>query len=150
MTIAPDGGRHAPAIEVQFDRPGRRYAPGSTLSVGYRVGGVEPDSIRALEISAAWYTEGKGEEDLVVHAFERIFDRAALRTALAGGTLETILPPSPLSYEGVIVKIRWCVRVRVFYAGGRDFVSEHVFDVGDLPPAGPVEMPPAEAEEGAP
>jgi hypothetical protein len=51
------------------------------------------------------------------------------------GSFGTDLPASPLSYEGVIVKIRWCVRVRIFFVGGRDFVSEHVFDVGTIPPA---------------
>jgi hypothetical protein len=45
------------------------------------------------------------------------------------------LPASPLSYEGVVVKIRWCVRIRLFFATGRDFVSEHVFVVGDIAPA---------------
>ena len=39
-----------------------------------------------------------------------------------------------MTYEGTIVKIRWCVRIRLFFVGRRDFVSEHVFDVGELPP----------------
>ena len=135
MTLGADGGRGAPVIDVQFDRPGRRYDPESPLVIRYRVGGVELDTVRAVETSVAWYTEGKGEEDLSVHVFERIANRDALRAVLEGGGLETRLPPSPLSYEGVIVKIRWCVRVRVFHAGGRDYVSEHVFEVGSLPPA---------------
>jgi hypothetical protein len=33
------------------------------------------------------------------------------------------------------VKIRWCVRVRLFFAAARDFVSEHVFELGAIPPA---------------
>jgi hypothetical protein len=45
------------------------------------------------------------------------------------------LPQSPLSYEGLIVKVRWCVRVRLFFDGSRDFVSEHVFVLGRIPPA---------------
>lgn len=135
MTLGAEGGRGTPVIDVQFDRPGRRYDPGGLLEIHYRVGGVELDTVSAVETSVAWYTEGKGEEDLSVHLFERITDRDALQAVLDGGGLETRLPPSPLSYEGVIVKIRWCVRVRVFHAGGRDYVSEHVFEVGALPPA---------------
>jgi hypothetical protein len=130
-------------IDVQFTAPGRRHTPGGAFAARYRIDGVDPRAVRALELSVAWYTEGKGEEDLVVHTFERIVDRAALRTALAGGILETTLPQSPLSYEGIIVKIRWCVRVRVFSAGGRDFVSEHVFDLGEVPPARPMLPEPA-------
>lgn len=136
-----EAGRSAPAIDVQFDRPGRHYAAGDPLVVRYRIGGLDVDTVRAVEVSVAWYTEGKGEEDLCVHAFERIVERDGLRTALQGDGLEVRLPPSPLSYEGVIVKIRWCVRVRVFYVGGRDYVSEHVFDVGAVPPARPPAVP---------
>jgi hypothetical protein len=56
--------------------------------------------------------------------------------ALAAGAFSTPLPQSPLSYEGRIVKVRWCVRVRLFFDGSRDFVSEHVFVLGRIPPAG--------------
>jgi hypothetical protein len=51
------------------------------------------------------------------------------------GAFVVRLPVSPLSYEGVIVKVRWCIRVRIFFVSGRDFVSEHVFDLGHIPPA---------------
>ncbi|MFM9058737.1 MAG: hypothetical protein ACKOSQ_06415 [Planctomycetaceae bacterium] len=145
MSRGPEGGRFAPVIDVQFDRPGRHYDPGGPFNAAYRVGGVEPEVVRTVEASVAWYTEGKGEEDLGVHVFERIVDPDAVRAALDRGILETRLPPSPLSYEGVIVKIRWCVRVRVFHAGGRDFVSEHVFEVGAVPPANPPEPVATEA-----
>jgi hypothetical protein len=56
------------------------------------------------------------------------------------GAFSTPLPQSPLTYEGVIVKVRWCVRVRLFFEPSRDFVSEHVFALGRIPPA---RIPPA-------
>ncbi len=140
MSVVPEPGRSAaPVIDLEHDRPDRRYEPGAGLSVRYRIGGVAPVSVRAIEVSVAWYTEGKGEEDLFVHAFERIVERERLLAALAGGTFATTLPKSPLSYEGMIVKIRWCVRLRVFFVGGRDYVTEHVFEVGEVPPARPPE-----------
>ena len=120
---------------MQFDRPDRRYAAEQELAVRYDVAGIEPAAVRALERSVVWYTEGKGEEDLGVHRFERLEGAARLAEALPGGTIAVRLPASPLSYEGVVVKIRWCVRVRLFFASGRDFVSEHVFDLGTVPPA---------------
>jgi len=49
-----------------------------------------------------------------------------------------------MSYEGMIVKVRWCVRVRLFFAGGRDFVSEHEFDMGQLRPAAAGRRPAAD------
>ena len=70
-----------------------------------------------------------------MHHLQLITDEALLPPATVVGSFATDLPASPLSYEGVIVKIRWCVRVRLFFGGGRDFVSEHVFDVGGIPPA---------------
>lgn len=143
MSQGPEGGRGTPAIDVQFDRPGRRYSPGDTLAFRATIGGLDADALRAVEVSVTWYTEGKGEEDLFVHFFERLVDRESLERSVRGMDLEVRLPPSPLSYEGVIVKIRWCVRVRAFYVGGRDYVSEHVFDLGALPPA----RPPLPAQE---
>jgi hypothetical protein len=46
---------------------------------------------------------------------------------------KTTMPNSPLSYEGLIVTIRWCVRVRVFLKGGRDLIGQRVFRLGDVP-----------------
>lgn len=124
-----------PRIGMQFDHALRQYAPADDLVVRYDVEGVTPASVRALERTVLWYTEGKGEEDLGVHHFERLDDAARVAEALPAGTVTVRLPASPLSYEGVIVKIRWCVRIRLFFMNGRDFVSEHVFEVGDIAPA---------------
>lgn len=124
-----------PRIGVHFDRASRAYAPAQALVVRYDVEGVAGGAVRAVERSVLWYTEGKGEEDLGVHHFERLDDAPGVASALPSGTIAVTLPPSPLSYEGVVVKIRWCVRVRLFFTAGRDFVSEHVFELGDLPPA---------------
>lgn len=127
--------RVQPQVDMLFDHPDRRYQPNDRLAVRYEISGLGPERVRAVEHSVAWYTEGKGEEDLGVHHFQRISDEALLPPATMTGSFGTDLPASPLSYEGVIVKIRWCVRVRLFFAGGRDFVSEHVFDMGATPPA---------------
>jgi len=136
VTSAHETPRHQPQVSVHFSVADRRYEPLGLVQARYEVGlpaGGAP--VRAVERSVVWYTEGKGEEDIGVHHFERITDQAAVAAAATAGTLETRLPRSPLSYEGLIVKIRWCVRVRLFFEGGRDFVSEHVFDVGQIPAA---------------
>jgi hypothetical protein len=135
MVDAQDRTTGMPRVEVFFTQQRRQYEPGDTLAVRYVVEGCEGETIRAVEHSVVWYTEGKGEEDLAAHFFARVTDRAVLAAAGREGAFETTLPGSPLSYEGLIVKIRWCVRVRLFFANGRDFVSEHVFLVGRIPPA---------------
>ncbi len=130
-----DAPRTAPRVVLQFDRYDRRYLPGQALAVQYEVAGVGDDTIRAVEHSVLWYTEGKGEEDLAIHYFDRVTDRTRLQPAVRVSGFATHLPASPLSYEGIIVKIRWCVRVRIFFQTTKDFVSEHVFELGVVPPA---------------
>ncbi|MCR5163052.1 MAG: hypothetical protein K6C40_03445 [Thermoguttaceae bacterium] len=44
------------------------------------------------------------------------------------------LPASPLTWHGKILKIFWCVRVRLFLKSGREVMSERVFNVGKVPP----------------
>jgi hypothetical protein len=146
MIPTADRPRPTPRVDAQFDRADRTYAAGDDLSVRYRICGLGAEVVRVVEHSIDWYTEGKGEEDLCVHVFER-FVPMPQADANIEGTLTCRLPPSPLSYEGVILKVRWCLRVRIFFGGGRDFISEHVFAVGHLRPARPV--PEAHRPEGA-
>lgn len=128
-----------PLISIELDGPtsrsrDRRYAPGEVLAGAYQIDAVDAGDLKAVEISVLWFTEGKGDEDLAVHYFERLtaddlpdIDLTELRR------FQTVLPKSPLSYEGVLVKICWCVRVRIFLKSGRDFVSEKSFQLGDVP-----------------
>jgi len=134
-----------PIIHVDFDRPDRCYTPGESIVVRYEIDGLDERPLLAVERSLLWYTEGKGEEDIGVHFFDRRSSKTDAAKNLETGSFTAVLPASPLSYEGVIVKVRWCIRVRIFFSsrdavpellgGGRDFVSEHVFEVGTIPPA---------------
>lgn len=112
----------------------RRYLPGEELSLEYRFTGLAPAALEALEISVLWHTEGKGDEDLAVHFFERLAGGDGHWPAL-GGRFQVRLPESPLTYQGVIVKLRWCARLRAFLAGGKQLVDEQVFQLGDVAPA---------------
>lgn len=124
-----------PRIELRFGHPSRGYDPGEWVTVEYCIDGLNGERPRALERSALWYTEGKGEEDIGVHSFERFATAETVERVVPEGTFAIQLPTSPLSYEGVIVKIRWCIRLRMFFESGRDHVSEHVFNVGRVPPS---------------
>lgn len=142
MNREGESPRAYPRVFVQFCQPDRLYAPVSEIRIRYEADGLGAARPRAVEHSVLWYTEGKGEEDLGVHFFERVVDRSRLPPQAATGAFATRLPASPLTYEGMIVKIRWCVRVRLFFADGRDFVSEHEFTMGSVPPA---RLPPSAA-----
>lgn len=124
-----------PRVRIRLDGNGRAYRPGETLSGEYQLENVPPGEVRAIEVSVLWYTEGKGDEDLAVHHFRRT---AAEGTETVDfrqpGHFSTVLPPSPLSYAGAILKIRWCVRVRVFLGRGKEIVGQRDFQLGSVPP----------------
>ena len=132
MTVSPTT---LPRILLSFDGQRRRFQAGETLSGNYALEACSPREVKAIELSILWYTEGKGEEDLAVHFFDRLDPGTALVDLAQPRPFSTRLPASPLSYAGVIVKIRWCVRVRVFVAQGKDLIAEEPFQLGDVPPA---------------
>lgn len=112
----------------------RRYAPGDELSIEYRLTSVPPDALESVEISVLWHSEGKGDEDLAVHFFERLDGQGGAGPP-PSKRFVLRLPLSPLSYQGVIVKLRWCARVRAFLSGGKQLVDEQMFHLGDVAPA---------------
>ena len=129
-----------PEIHVQLGNGRTRFQPGEELVCRYRVQANPDVDVRAVEASVLWYTEGKGDEDLGVHFFERKTRKEDEEPPwVQPCTLRTVLPPSPLSYEGVIVKIRWCVRVRVFLPRGRQWTRQISFVLGHVAPAQPVQ-----------
>jgi len=123
-----------PTILIRFDAEAHVFQPGETLSGHYVLQSVEPDWLKAVEVSVLWHTEGKGDEDMAVHEFWRR-DADDVPVIEPGRTqpFETVLPESPLSYEGRIVHIRWCVRVRAFPRRGKELMSEKAFRLGNVP-----------------
>jgi hypothetical protein len=114
----------------------RNFSAGDELVCEYQVDAVDPADIQAVEASVLWYTEGKGEEDMGVHFFERRLPNDAEDADLRPmRRFRTRLPSSPLSYTGAILSIRWCVRLRLFLRRGREFVLEQPFTLGAVPAA---------------
>ena len=133
-----------PLISIRLRDAHRRFRPGDELCCEYQVDAVDAAEIQAVEASVLWHTEGKGDEDLGVHYFERLVAaEAPARDLRALRRLHTTLPNSPLTYPGVTVKIRWCVRVRVFLKRGKEAFFEQTFTLGEVPPARAVVEPTA-------
>lgn len=122
-------------ISIQFDgRGSRQYFPGETLAGTYRFDSLRCDDVASIEISVLWHTEGKGSEDIGVHAFWRIdADKGDWIDPRHPGRFVTTLPKTPLSYNGAIVKICWCVRVRIFLSNGEQHIEELPFRLGKIP-----------------
>jgi hypothetical protein len=120
------------AIRLTLDSPAPRSQPGERLSGRYLVDGAHAFGVRSAELSVLWYTSGKGEEDMAVHYFERLVDETARPLDLrVPRRFATVLPASPLSYDGHIVKVCWCVRLRLFLSQGQETVAEVPFQLGN-------------------
>ena len=120
-----------PLISIQLFDHLPAYKPGDVLKCDYQIDAVEEGEVQAVEASVLWYTEGKGDEDMGIHFFER-----RLVTESEGGDLRPLksfsipLPNTPLSYSGEILKIQWCVRVRAFLKQGKESHLDYPFRLG--------------------
>lgn len=124
-----------PRVVIALDGRGSRlYYPGETLAGSYWFEHVGGDDLQAVECSILWYTEGKGSEDMGVHAFWRLaVDAGDWIDPRRPGRFSSVLPKCPLSYSGVLIKIFWAVRVRLFLADGRQAVENLPFRLGNIP-----------------
>jgi hypothetical protein len=121
-----------PLVSIALKAYTRIFAPGDELVADFQIDAVEPGEVESVEASVLWFTEGKGDEDIGVHFFKR-FDGAGDAAPLDElRSIRTTLPHSPLSYDGRIVKVRWCVRVRAFLNRGRFVVADQWFQLGNV------------------
>jgi hypothetical protein len=127
-----------PSVNIRLEGNGRGFRPGETLAGEYAFDDLPADQAKHIEVSVLWFTEGKGDEDLAVHEFWRINLEENRGVSLPQlQRFSTVLPNSPLSYDGRIVKIRWCVRVRAFLQGGKEVFGQKVFRLGAVPAVPP-------------
>src|SRR5581483_1950579 len=71
-------GMNDPQIVISLEGDRHDFQPGDTLAAQYSISGLEQVEPKSLEVSVLWYTEGKGDEDLGVHYFDRVtYDDAA-------------------------------------------------------------------------
>lgn len=116
------------SIQIQGDRP--VFLPGDEIDCDYQIDAIGREDLVAVEASVIWITEGKGGEDLGVHYFERRVPADADGDLRQWRRFRTSLPNSPLSYDGAIIKIRWCIRVRVILRQGKQYFADHPFRLG--------------------
>ena len=109
------------------------YMPHDVLEFEYRVSNIQQSSISAVEVSVVWLTEGKGTEDLGVDFFQRLTGNSLAATDWSiPQHVNVPLPDSPLSYEGRLLKISWCVRVRFYLNDGTELVAQQPFYLGTI------------------
>ncbi len=127
-------------VAIELTDPEDAWLPGERLAGRYRLEGEDAPEIERLEVSVLWYTSGKGDEDLGVHFFEELrADSPKWFNAREWAEFECVLPQTPLSYDGVLIKIHWCVRVRYYRANGKQILGECPFSLGTVQPGRKVE-----------
>lgn len=121
------------SISINLTDHKRSYQPGEPLDCEFRVDVDREQDLQSIEASVMWYTEGTGDEDMAVHLFTRRVRGDGIDGPMNHPfQITTELPNSPLSYQGVIVKIHWCVRVRAFLRGGKQVHRELPFQLGQI------------------
>lgn len=123
--------QRAPQCYLTLDRRGASYAPGDDLEGRLQVENWEALGRPNVELSVVWYTVGQGEEDLSVHYFQRFTKSAGVDLAQPT-SFTTELPAAPLSYDGLIVKVCWSVRLRVAPSLGRGLLIETPLRLGGV------------------
>ena len=120
-----------PLIQISLDSPTSRFFPGDVLIAQYQIDVPDDNKVSAVESSIIWVTTGKGEEDFGVHFFERRPKQTLVAEQLRRPhKISSVLPSSPLSYDGEIIKIRWSVRLRVF-VDDQQFTEDLCFSLGN-------------------
>src|SRR5262245_29949120 len=100
--------------EVRVELNGAEYRPGDEVSGAFVIPGGAPPDTESVELSVLWHTSGKGTEDLgVIHYRSWSAADGTLAAMPNPGTFSAVLPRTPWTYDGELVKIHWVARVRV-------------------------------------
>jgi hypothetical protein len=119
----------ADELTVELDRAD--WSPGETLTGRVRLAPELADAAGTLRVEVGWVSESGAEP-------EQDQQPAEEGPADGGGRRFTFpLPPAPLSYEGVLMKLRWRVRAEVS-AGRRKASAEATFRLGRVAPVVPL------------
>ena len=120
-----------PIVRLKICNPKPVFRPGDVLECECSVNALEPIELQAVETSVVWLTEGKGDEDMGVHFFDRR-NKSDVRDGDLGMLyrFKTQLPNSPLTYDGKLIKLVWVIRVCVFYDRGKEIRFDQSFCLG--------------------
>ena len=130
-TRSQQAGQSAIMIRLLGLQP--TYMSHDVLEFEYRISNIHQNTISAIEVSVVWLTEGKGTEDLGVHFFQRLTGNSLSASDWSlPQKVQVPLPDSPLSYEGKLLKISWCVRVRFYLNDGTELVAQQPFYLGTV------------------
>lgn len=116
------------AIKPVFENLLSQYHPDQLLDCSYRLETQADAKILTMETSVLWRSEGKGDEDLGVHFFDRRpFTAESPFRSDQRFKLQLRLPLSPLSYQGFLVKVGWLIRINLVLEQGQSLQIDTPF-----------------------
>ncbi len=128
----PKSGLNRESISCNIRGVQTSYQPGDLLMCNYVLKDDSKVPPSAIETSVIWRTCGKGQEDIGVHFFDRRHGKELLELdSDLTQKLTVRLPNTPLTYNGTIVQIAWCVRIRIFLSDGTQKTFDEEFRLGD-------------------
>ncbi len=113
-------------IEILLELVEGTVRSGQRLRGGFRVTTEESISVKRVEASVLWYTEGKGNMDEGV-VWHQTFAENEILDSQRAFPFEAEMPEKPWSYSGKLIKIKWVVRVRIFPENGEEVAAELPF-----------------------
>ena len=114
VATSEDGHR----VQIRFEGGRAAFAPGEAVAVRMDLDPETASLLTSLDLEWRWQTEGKGTEDVGVFHSEAVpVDGQAGQARFA--FMSPPLPPTPWSYEGKLLTIRWGVRLRLGVGGRR-------------------------------
>jgi hypothetical protein len=122
-------------VTIELERT--QWMPGQVLRGRYALDRPTAPLATGVEVLVYWNTHGKGDEERAYQFRQRATaDEGPLLDEQGGGSIAVRLPTSPVSYDGVLVKIVWYVEVRITFAGGADATAVATFRLGSARAAG--------------
>ena len=129
------GMKEEPSVNIRLDGNGRSLSPRRNalrrvrLRRSARRSGEEHSKFRSsgspkAKAMKTWPFTSSGGPTWKKTAADLLRNRNAFRRPC---------PTARFRYDGRIVKIRWCVRVRAFLQGGKEVFGQKLFRLGDVP-----------------
>jgi hypothetical protein len=123
---------HSITIELDSDAP-----RSSEMLSGVYFLPLPRRRMRLIELSVLWTTAGHGDKDCIIHHFDKWEIKAGAPhfDSNEPRRFSVLLGEGPHSYEGLVVKVRWLVRIRMVEEDGTEWLGEQLFRLGNTAPA---------------
>jgi len=116
-------------ITITVDR--QSYAPGGNVTGLVRIETPDALKINKVDVMLEWKTSGKGDKDSAQIDVQEIVKGGQI-DGLVEVPYSLMLPAAPCSYHGRLIKIEWCVKVRIDRPWAFDIYGEWPFVVSTL------------------